>query len=316
MTGVTFTAGSAVFAKTDVGKQIVNIESGGTGKATITGFTSTTVVTGTIDVAFDNLIAILSNNWRLSTEFGGSPNGCGLPVFCDGHQDCILNLGIDGVSPGQCANVFPAGTELDPEVPGLLAGQVLAFSQTMQGPNCEADNQVLAYGSLETNRYCSSGLFADAPGLPVDCTPNEGPPLTGLGFSQSAVPFDVKFSPTTLNISCGTNNNDTWHFTITANQNLTDLTRIVPSSLVVEGVSGQVTCDTVTSTATKRTCHINACQPTPGLPDLGTVVCNTNPKGSADLTVTGLLDSSNPEIGIPIFGEDLGHKTTGQCRPL
>ncbi|MET0502340.1 MAG: hypothetical protein ABW172_12530, partial [Candidatus Binatia bacterium] len=70
------------------------------------------------------------------TEFGDSPNGCGLPVFCDGHQDCILNLGIDGVSPGQCATVFPVGTELDPQVPGLLAGQVLAFSQTMQGPNC------------------------------------------------------------------------------------------------------------------------------------------------------------------------------------
>ncbi len=64
-TGVTFTAGSAVFASTDVGRQIVNRESGGTGKATITGFTSTTVVTATIDEAFDNLTAIASGDWRL-----------------------------------------------------------------------------------------------------------------------------------------------------------------------------------------------------------------------------------------------------------
>jgi hypothetical protein len=242
-------------------------------------------------------------------EFGGSPLGCGLPAFCDGNQGCILNLGIDGVSPGQCPTVFPV-------VDGLLSGEVLRFSQTIQDSGCGEDKQVLAFGPLETNRYCSSGLFANAPGLPVDCTPNQGPPLTGLGSAQSAVPFDVAFSPPTLNINCGTNNNDTWRFTITANQHLTDLTRIVPSSLAVEGVSGQVTCDTVTSTATTRTCHINACQPTPGLPDLGTVVCNTNPKGTANLTVTGLLDSPNPEIGIPIFGEDLGHKTTGQCKPL
>ena len=249
-------------------------------------------------------------------EFGSSPLGCGLPFFCDGNQDCILNLGIDGVSPGQCPTVFPAGTALVPQVPGLLTGQVLSFSETVEGPGCGPDNEVLAFGSLEATRYCNSGLFANAPGLPVDCTPNQGPPLAGLGSAQSAVQFDVAFSPPSLNVNCGTNNNDTWHFTITANQHLTDLTRIVPSSLAVEGVSGQVTCDTVTSTATTRTCHINACQPTPGLPDLGTVVCNTNPKGRADLTVTGLLDSSNPEIGIPIFGEDLGHKTTGQCRPL
>jgi hypothetical protein len=252
-------------------------------------------------------------------EFGGSPLGCGLPFFCDGNEDCILNLGIDGVSPGQCPTVFPVGTALVPPVPGLLAGEVLRFSQEIQGPNCGPDNQVLALGLLETNRYCSSGLFANAPGLPVDCTPNQGPPLTGLGLAQSAVQFDVKFSPTALNINCGTNNNDTWHFTITANQHVTDLTRIVQSSLAVEGVGApQITCDPVNTTVVPNTltCHINACQPTPGLPDLGTVVCNTNPKGSADLTLTGLLDNSNPEIGIPIFGEDLGHKTTGQCRPL
>jgi hypothetical protein len=253
------------------------------------------------------------------TEFGDSPNGCGLPVFCDGQQDCILNLGIDGVSPGQCATVFPVGTELVPPVPGLLAGEVLRFSQTIQNSGCGPDNQVLAFGLLETNRYCSSGLFANDPGLPVDCTPNQGPPLTGLGLSQSAVQFDVKFFPTSLNINCGTNNNDTWHFDITANQHLPDLTRIVVDSLAVEGkllkaeLGGD--CDPVNTTVVPntRTCHVNACQQNQNLTDLGTVVCNANPGNRANLTVTGTLDTLD---GIPIFGEDLNKRITGQCQPL
>jgi hypothetical protein len=238
-----------------------------------------------------------------------SPGGCGLPLFCDAKADCILNLGI-AEAQGKCSTLFPADA-------GLLAGQVLGFSQTVEGPGCGPDNEVLAFGSLDAVRYCTSGTFNNAPGDPVDCTPpGNQEPLTGLGLAQTSVQFDVTFNPPTLNINCGTNNNDTWHFTITANQHLTDLTRIVPASLAVEGVSGQVICDDVTPTATTRTCHINACQQNPDLQDLATVVCNTNPKGRADLTVTGLLDDPDPQNGIPIFGEDLGHKTTGQCRPL
>jgi hypothetical protein len=321
--GVHFTASAAVFSAGDVGKQIENLELNGTGKATITSFTSTTEVAGTIAVAFDDTNTIANQAWRLAGEFGGSPLGCGLPKFCDNHEDCILKLGIAG-EQGKCSDLFPAGTALVPQVPGLLADQVLVFSETIQGPNCGPDNQVLSMGLLETTRYCSGGAFGNAldspPGSlapPVDCTPTSSTFLNGLGNAVSAIPIGVTFAPTSLNINCGTNNNDTWHFTFTASQHLTDLTRIIPSSLAVEGVSGEATCDTVTPTATTRTCHISACQTNPAVLDVATVVCNSNPQGKADLTVTGLvtdLDPQNPPI--PIFGEDLGHKTTGQCRPL
>ncbi len=63
-TGVTFTASVAGFASTDVGKYLRNVESGGYGEVLITGYTSTTVVTGTIVTAFDNLTAIANTYWR------------------------------------------------------------------------------------------------------------------------------------------------------------------------------------------------------------------------------------------------------------
>jgi hypothetical protein len=252
-----------------------------------------------------------------------SPGGCGQPLFC-GNSDCILNLGI-AEAQGKCSTLFPAGTALTPPVPGLLEGQVLGFSQTVEGPGCLPDNEVLAFDLQDatTNqgtRYCSGGTFDNAP---VDCTPpGNQEPLTGLGLAQTSVQFDAKFTPTALNINCGTNNNDTWHLQISANQHLTDLERIQVNSLAVEGkllvaeLGGH--CDPVNTTVTPNTltCHVSACQQDPLKVDLGTFVCNTNPRGRADLTVTGLLDDPDPEKGIPIFGEDVGHKTTGQCRPL
>lgn len=68
-TGVTFTASVAVFAVTDIGRQIVNKKTNGSGKATITGFTSDTVVTATINVAFNDLSAIASQSWRLYQDY-------------------------------------------------------------------------------------------------------------------------------------------------------------------------------------------------------------------------------------------------------
>lgn len=74
-TNVPFTAGSAIFAAPDVGKQIhyryFTTDSEGfrtysTGKATITQFNSTTSVLGTIDQAFPNLTPIVSGGWRLT----------------------------------------------------------------------------------------------------------------------------------------------------------------------------------------------------------------------------------------------------------
>ncbi len=245
---------------------------------------------------------------------------CGLPLFCDGHQDCILNLGV-AEEQGKCSDLFPAGTALDPQVPGLLEDQVLVFSQTVQGPNCSPDTQILAIGLLETVRYCSSGTFANAPGDPVDCTPQGQEPLTGLGLAQSAIPIDVTFpTPTKLNLNCGPNNNDTWTFVVSANQHLPNLNQIVVSTLAVEGVGAagpnntppsEVTCDPVKTNVVPntRTCHINACQTDQNLVDLGPVACaNRNPDGTVNLTVTGELSN-----GIAIFGEHKSKKTTGNC---
>jgi hypothetical protein len=63
-TGVVFTASIAPpFAVTDVGKVLQG--DGVAGKATITGFTSTTIVTATIVTAFAALTAIATGSWRL-----------------------------------------------------------------------------------------------------------------------------------------------------------------------------------------------------------------------------------------------------------
>ena len=63
-TGVTFTASvAATFVAADVGKVLQG--DGVAGKATITGFTSGTVVTATIVTAFAALTAIATGSWRL-----------------------------------------------------------------------------------------------------------------------------------------------------------------------------------------------------------------------------------------------------------
>ncbi len=78
--GVTFTAGSAVFAAGDVGRYIylryfyentgptdTKVTGYYSAKAHITGFTSSTVVTATIILAWPNLTAIASEGWRMTT---------------------------------------------------------------------------------------------------------------------------------------------------------------------------------------------------------------------------------------------------------
>lgn len=75
-TGVTFTAGSAIFASTDVGREIqvrywTYAEDGKTrlyasSRAAITGYTSTTVVTATILQPFQSTALIASGGWRMT----------------------------------------------------------------------------------------------------------------------------------------------------------------------------------------------------------------------------------------------------------
>lgn len=63
-TGITFTAGSSVFSSSMVGDQIRS----GTARATITGYTSGTVVTATITSAFPSTSAISSGDWSVATK--------------------------------------------------------------------------------------------------------------------------------------------------------------------------------------------------------------------------------------------------------
>ena len=86
-TGVTFTAGAAVFAPTDVGSMISRryfdrsdadpedpAASGRwrTARATITAYVSATVVTALIDAPFPDLSSIPSDGWRLSSDLLGN----------------------------------------------------------------------------------------------------------------------------------------------------------------------------------------------------------------------------------------------------
>lgn len=69
-TGVNFTAGGAVFASTDVGRKIYKKAADGVGygRATITAYTSTTVVVCTINQAFDSVAAMAAGDWYFTTD--------------------------------------------------------------------------------------------------------------------------------------------------------------------------------------------------------------------------------------------------------
>ena len=68
--GINFTASSSVFKSSDVGKKIIKKYEGrdGGGIATITAFTSATVVVCTIDSDFDTTDAIAAGSWFLTTN--------------------------------------------------------------------------------------------------------------------------------------------------------------------------------------------------------------------------------------------------------
>lgn len=91
-TGVTFTATSPVFAATDVGRYIVRKYVDGTesGRALITAYTSTMVVTCTILTAFDSVSAIPAGEWYLTfTSVTGLDHleGETVAVQIDGEDD-------------------------------------------------------------------------------------------------------------------------------------------------------------------------------------------------------------------------------------
>jgi hypothetical protein len=221
-----------------------------------------------------------------------------LPAFCQGNADCILNLGVTGEA---CNQVFP-------DDDGLVKGQVLSFSQTVKGLGCGDASDVVSFTELET-RYCNSGLFLNAPGAPVDCVEGTGPAaqtLAGSETSTAAVQFDVTFSPTVLNVNCGTNNNDVWRFTIVGNQSLGNVSRIDTATLSVgvqgfpasNSVPGAVSCGAPVNNT--LSCEVPACDPTiPAPNDLGTKVLELrNADKTVDLAVTGFLNAPSDDTAI------------------
>lgn len=124
-TGVTFTAGSSVFAAGDVGKQIRS----GSARATITGYTSGTVVTATITAAFASTSAIAAGNWCLAAKtFSGLTHleGQTVGVQADGYitDDEVVSSGSITIDNFAC--VVHVGLKynskirlLPTEIPGI-----------------------------------------------------------------------------------------------------------------------------------------------------------------------------------------------------
>ena len=91
-TGITFTADNPVFAATDVGRIIKKkyVTGSETGAATITAYTSSTIVTATITTDFDSVTQIATENWFLtSTSVTGLDHLEGEVVHAqiDGYDD-------------------------------------------------------------------------------------------------------------------------------------------------------------------------------------------------------------------------------------
>lgn len=93
-TGVTFTANPGVFSAGDVGKMLIS----GAGAATITGYSSATSVTATIETAFASTAAIAAGDWALAVEsVSGATHLAGetVTICADGatHADKVVSAG-------------------------------------------------------------------------------------------------------------------------------------------------------------------------------------------------------------------------------
>jgi len=120
-TGITFTASAAVFKATDVGNELwkkPNRDTGiGGGRAVITAYVSTTVVTCTIDVDFDHAGAIAAGEWHIAAEtIRGLWNLEGQvvavvtdgAVYSDGSQDVDGDYPLVTVTNGAITLTDPA----------------------------------------------------------------------------------------------------------------------------------------------------------------------------------------------------------------
>lgn len=88
-TGITLTAGSSVFLKGDIGRQVINNADGETGRASITGYTSGTQVTADVLEDFTDTNAIASGDWKLDLSPIGDITPTGTRV------GSIITLDVD-----------------------------------------------------------------------------------------------------------------------------------------------------------------------------------------------------------------------------
>lgn len=113
-TGVTFTAGGAVFTASMVGRQIVRKSITGyeTGVAEITGYTSSTVVTCTILETFNSTSVIPIDEWYLTTDAvtdAGHLEGLEVLVVADGAQHPPITITNGVATLERQAAVFHVG---------------------------------------------------------------------------------------------------------------------------------------------------------------------------------------------------------------
>lgn len=117
-TGITFTAGSAVFTAGMVGDQIRF----GASRALITGFSSSTVVTATITVDFPSTSAIASGEWSVATK---DVTGIGhleaetVTVCADGYAAGEFTVASGGFSITDFASTIHAGLPYTAELQTL-----------------------------------------------------------------------------------------------------------------------------------------------------------------------------------------------------
>jgi hypothetical protein len=199
--------------------------------------------------------------------------------------------GVTSVPNGQCADVFPAETTPN----GTFAErQVLKASVTTDDLTCTG--QIVGHSNILT-RYCNSGKFD--PTVSSECIFPGRQFAEITGTTSVFVPIQVDISPQTINTGCGTTpttrDQGIVKFTIFGSEIL-DVTRINPSSLAVEGENDNLICDLPTLVNKDKfldlTCKMTTC------PNLGPAL--SNPNGTVDVTVTGLLIQSQTAI----LGED------------
>lgn len=145
--GIDFTASAAVFAATDVGRELRKkpVEGVGAGRATITAFVSTTVVVCTVDLDFDSTDAMAAGNWYLTAgTFSNLDHleGRTVGVVTDGgvHPDEVVTNGAITLDY-QASKVF-VGLKYE----GFLQPMSLSFGGTT-GPSETKNKHVRAVGA-------------------------------------------------------------------------------------------------------------------------------------------------------------------------